>query len=225
MGSSNMPARQRQTKMLYAEYKTLDACILLATDIADEHPGRNRHVRRNRRCAPSHRLGHGRSGWHQPRTDGHASGRSGNAETARIVVFGDRRILDKGAQEAGVELDLEMLAAPGAPSGERHAMVDLKHLAPDEVERGEATLKGGTFATTNFRKALEMADAGRADGVMFTPFNKKAMRYAYPGYDDEIRFVVDVTGFNGKVREFNVLEKVWNARVTSTFRSRTSRRI
>ncbi|KHJ55227.1 4-hydroxythreonine-4-phosphate dehydrogenase [Aureimonas altamirensis] len=136
-------------------------------------------------------------------------------EAARIVVFGDRRILDKGAQEAGVELDLEMLAAPGAPSGERHAMVDLQHLAPDEVERGEATLKGGTFATTNFRKALEMADAGRADGVMFTPFNKKAMRYAYPGYDDEIRFVVDVTGFNGKVREFNVLEKVWNARVTS----------
>jgi 4-hydroxythreonine-4-phosphate dehydrogenase len=41
------------------------------------------------------------------------------------------------------------------------------------------------------------------------------MRYAYPGYDDESRFVCDVLGFSGKLREFNVLEKIWNARVTS----------
>jgi 4-hydroxythreonine-4-phosphate dehydrogenase len=86
-------------------------------------------------------------------------------EAARLTVFGDRRILEKGAREAGA--------------------------------------------------ALEMAHRGEADAVCFTPFNKKAMRYAYEGYDDEIRFVVDVTGFRGKVREFNVLEKVWNARVTS----------
>ena len=30
--------------------------------------------------------------------------------------------------------------------------------------------------------------------VFFTPFNKQAMRFAYPGYDDEIRFVRDVLG-------------------------------
>ena len=41
------------------------------------------------------------------------------------------------------------------------------------------------------------------------------MRYAYPGYDDEIRFVSDVLSFSGKMREFNVLERIWNARVTS----------
>ncbi len=78
-----------------------------------------------------------------------------------------------------------------------------------------ATLAGGEFATRNFREALLLAGAGRANAVCFTPFNKKAMRFAYPGYDDEIRFVADVLGFTGKVREFNVLEKVWNARVTS----------
>ena len=35
-------------------------------------------------------------------------------------------------------------------------------------------------------------ESGRADAVFFTPFNKKAMRLAYDGYDDEIRFVRDV---------------------------------
>ena len=101
-------------------------------------------------------------------------------------------------------------------AAEKHVFIDLAHLDPADVDRGEATLAGGTFATTNFRTALQLADKGRKrSAVCFTPFNKKAMRYAYPGYDDEIRFVADVIGFTGKVREFNVLEKVWNARVTS----------
>ena len=136
---------------------------------------------------------------------------------AHLVVIGDRRILDEGAKAAGIDLDLETatLETFGAAGGERHVFIDLAHLDPAEVVRGEATLAGGTFATTNFRTALQLADQGKAGAVCFTPFNKKAMRYAYPGYDDEIRFVADVIGFTGKVREFNVLEKVWNARVTS----------
>ena len=138
-------------------------------------------------------------------------------ETAHLVVIGDRRILDEGAAAAGLTLDLEpaTLETFGKASGDRHVFIDLGHLDPADFARGEATLAGGTFATTNFRTALQLADQGKAQAVCFTPFNKKAMRYAYPGYDDEIRFVADVIGFSGKVREFNVLEKVWNARVTS----------
>jgi 4-hydroxythreonine-4-phosphate dehydrogenase len=138
-------------------------------------------------------------------------------EAAHIIAIGDRRILDKGAHEAGVELDLAAAALDGLSSTDRsrHVFVDLAHLSPDQVTRGQATLAGGTFATRNFRTALELAQAGKADAVCFTPFNKKAMRYAYPGYDDEIRFVSDVLSFKGKVREFNVLEKIWNARVSS----------
>jgi len=136
---------------------------------------------------------------------------------AHLVVIGDRRILDEGAKAAGLTLDLEpaTLETFQQAGRQRHVFIDLGHLDPADVARGEATLAGGTFATTNFRTALQLADEGKADAVCFTPFNKKAMRYAYPGYDDEIRFVADVIGFSGKVREFNVLEKVWNARVTS----------
>ncbi len=138
-------------------------------------------------------------------------------DAAHIVAIGDRRILDEGAACAGLTLDLAsaLLENFEAAGTARHVFIDLGHLSPDDVERGEATLAGGTFATRNFRTALELAHHGRAQAVCFTPFNKKAMRFAYPGYDDEIRFVADVIGFTGKVREFNVLEKVWNARVTS----------
>ena len=63
----------------------------------------------------------------------------------------------------------------------QHVFIDLAHLDPADVDRGEATLAGGTFATTNFRTALQLADTGRAQAVCFTPFNKKAMRFCLSG--------------------------------------------
>jgi len=138
-------------------------------------------------------------------------------DAAHFVVIGDRRILEEGAGVAGVALDLDYRAPADFSTdvADRPVFVDLGHLDPADVTRGEATLAGGRFATENFRFALHLAYEGRVDGVCFTPFNKKAMRYAYPGYDDEIRFVSDVLSFKGRMREFNVLERVWNARVTS----------
>ncbi|MGH6763658.1 MAG: 4-hydroxythreonine-4-phosphate dehydrogenase PdxA [Phyllobacterium sp.] len=136
---------------------------------------------------------------------------------AHFIVIGDRRVLQEGAAVAKVALDVDYRSENdfSTEPAERPVFVDLGHLDPADVTRGEATLVGGNFATRNFRFALLLANAGRADGVCFTPFNKKAMRYAYPGYDDEIRFVSDVLSYKGKMREFNVLERIWNARVTS----------
>ena len=132
------------------------------------------------------------------------------------MVFGDRRILDEGAKIAGLTLDITVVAPGSAFDATlRPVFVDLGNLAPADVKRGEATPEGGAYALENFRRALTMAHEGAADAVCFTPFNKKAMRYVYPGYDDEIRFVSDVIGFTGPAREFNVLENLWNARVTS----------
>lgn len=135
---------------------------------------------------------------------------------ARIIVFGDQRILDEGARIAGVTLDIAVVAPDAAyDASQRPVFVDLGHLAPQDVKRGEATPEGGAFALENFRRALVMANEGKADAVCFTPFNKKAMRYVYPGYDDEIRYAADITGFTGAAREFNVLDNLWNCRVTS----------
>ena len=135
---------------------------------------------------------------------------------ANIVVFGDRRILEEGAKVAGLTLDVSYVSPEADFDATlRPVVIDLKHLSPADVKRGEATVEGGAFALENFRRALVMAQQGKADAVCFTPFNKKAMRYVYPGYDDEIRFISEVIGFNGHAREFNVLGKLWNARVTS----------
>jgi 4-hydroxythreonine-4-phosphate dehydrogenase len=60
-----------------------------------------------------------------------------------------------------------------------------------------------------------MARDGRTHAVCFTPFNKNAMRLAHPVYDDEISFSANLVGFDGLASEFDVLDRLWNARVTS----------
>jgi 4-hydroxythreonine-4-phosphate dehydrogenase len=121
---------------------------------------------------------------------------------ARLVVIGDRRVFDAGAKVAGVTpRDLEF--------------VDLANLDPATVQRSVASKAGGQSALANYRHALRMVADGKAQAVVFTPFNKQAMRMADPSYDDEIRFTARVLGFEGAATEFNILEGLWNARVTS----------
>lgn len=122
-------------------------------------------------------------------------------DAARVVVIGDRRLFDDGAKVAGV-----------SPQVEFH---DLKNLDPKNIRRGVATRAGGESAQANYRHALRMVVDGKADAVCFTPFNKQAMRMAEPTYDDEILFTSNAIGFKGLATEFNVLEGLWNARVTS----------
>jgi 4-hydroxythreonine-4-phosphate dehydrogenase len=136
---------------------------------------------------------------------------------ANLVLFGDFRILEQGAKIADVGVDVDVVSSEEEipEHASRPVFIDLKNLGLDQVTPATATLEGGLFATENFRRALLLAQSGRADAVFFTPFNKKAMRLAYEGYDDEIRFVRDVLKTSIAASEFNVLGKLWNARVTS----------
>jgi 4-hydroxythreonine-4-phosphate dehydrogenase len=138
------------------------------------------------------------------------------AANARLVVIGDRRVLDDGAKVAAVRLDLKNLSPDTDFSKEHGAVfIDLGHLDPSSIEPSTATAEGGRFALANYRHALTLARDGRTEAVCFTPFNKKAMRLAHPAYDDEISFSAGVVGLDGPASEFNVLGGLWNARVTS----------
>src|SRR4051812_41640027 len=96
---------------------------------------------------------------------------------ASLVVVGDRRVLERGAAESGVSLDIDVRGPDGAAApGSRPVLIDLGHLDPHGIEQGVASAAGGRFALDNFNRCLDLAAAGTAAAVCFTPFNKAAMR-------------------------------------------------
>jgi len=136
---------------------------------------------------------------------------------ALIIVLGDKRVLDRGAAIAGVTLDLTVVG-PGDTlplDSQRPVLVDLGHCDPATIETAVAQVAGGRAALENFKTALGLAKAGIVDAVTFSPFNKAAMRMAHGSYEDEIVFTAEMIGFDGQAKEFNILDGLWNARVTS----------
>jgi 4-hydroxythreonine-4-phosphate dehydrogenase len=131
---------------------------------------------------------------------------------ARFIVVGDWRQLAQGAAQAGTAVDL-----PGPedadPRGD--AFVNTVNLDPDTVTIGVASEITGRAALENFAAALNICKRGGADAVCFTPFNKYAMRLAQPDFVDEIGFIKRTLGIEAEGSEFNVLDELWNARVTS----------
>jgi 4-hydroxythreonine-4-phosphate dehydrogenase len=136
---------------------------------------------------------------------------------ARLIVIGDRRVFDDGARVAGVKPLLKTVGSGAGlrADGDEPLFVDLAHLDPARIARGVASEAGGSFALANYRYALSLARDAQVDAVCFTPFNKRAMRLARAAYDDEIAFSAEVVGLTTPASEFNVLDKLWNARVTS----------
>lgn len=132
-------------------------------------------------------------------------------EAADFLVIGDRRHLAQGEEEAGVQLDLPTFA--GTLQGA--AFLDLAHGEQAAIEIGRSSAAGGRVSLANFGTALRLAASGAADAVTFTPFNKHANRLADPSYVDEIGFIQRFIGTDAEGSEFNVLDEVWNARVTS----------
>lgn len=142
---------------------------------------------------------------------------SETAREATFLVFGDRRLLAAGEAVAGISLDLPVVSAAdvGSARPQGTVFVDLANMDPDDVTPGTASAAGGRAALENFRCATLAANEGLADAVFFTPFNKHAMRLAEPDYVDEIGFLTRTIEADRDGSEFNVLDEVWNARVTS----------
>lgn len=138
------------------------------------------------------------------------------AALATIVVVGDRRVLERGAERAAVRLDVATVQkADDAKVLASPVVLDLENADPHLIEVGQISEYAGQSALANFRTALDLARDGIVDAVTFSPFNKAAMRCADPGYVDEIEFVKHHLRTDDSGSEYNILPGLWNARVTS----------
>lgn len=136
---------------------------------------------------------------------------------ARFIVIGDRRLFDVGARTAGLTPDIPTVGSldEALEPTDGPVFVDMRNCDPASIAVGEVSRDGGASAVANFRAGIGLAGAGKIDALCFTPFNKGAMRLAHPTYTDEIVFLDEVLGIEGTASEYNIMNGIWNARVTS----------
>jgi len=138
-------------------------------------------------------------------------------DQANLLIVSDARVFRAGCEVTGLEVPVREIAAiegadyvDGMPN-----LLDLPAIDPAETPRGEVSVAAGAAVLTWFGRALDLATAGQVDGICFMPFNKQAMLKAGLGAEDELQWARARLGYEGRASEFNVVDGMWNARVTS----------
>ena len=83
------------------------------------------------------------------------------ADAVRLLIIGDRRIFDRGAEIAGTRLVAAQIhedELPHVPPGQ-HRFLDVRSVDPATVVTGRTGEPGGASALANFRKALDLGEA------------------------------------------------------------------
>ncbi len=139
------------------------------------------------------------------------------ADAARLLVIGDARVLAMGAKDAGVALRWKACATPEDVdwSSPEVPIIDLGNVDPARIERGKVSAESGRLTGETLKVMIDLALAGRLDGITFAPLNKAALHAGGWKFHDEHQMFAKLTGHQGFHGEMNVLDDKWMSRVTS----------
>ncbi|MFJ5160037.1 4-hydroxythreonine-4-phosphate dehydrogenase PdxA [Pantoea sp. NPDC088449] len=127
------------------------------------------------------------------------------ARKANVTLIANMPALEAAARSKGVALPTatDWLSIPQWPGLHRH-------IAPAQVSEDN-----GVFILESLKIGVEMVASGQSDALCFGPLNKGAMRLGGMQQEDEMRWLANELNYQGVCGEFNVLDKLWTARVTS----------
>jgi 4-hydroxythreonine-4-phosphate dehydrogenase len=139
------------------------------------------------------------------------------ADAANLVVIGDARVLEMGARDANVALDIRRIERPedAVKVKDGVAVVDLGNIDPSRIPRGQISAESGRLTGETLKHMIELALAGRIDGIVFAPLNKAALHAGGWKYNDEHIMFARLTNHQGYHGEMNVLDNKWMSRATS----------
>lgn len=137
-------------------------------------------------------------------------------KTGRVVLFGDRRVLELGMQEAGTRIDYTPHADLAATAGSANLpLVDLGNLDPAAIAKGQVSAAAGKACIQALRRMIDHALAGELDAICFAPLHKAALHRGGSPFNDGAGLIASMTGFEGDFGEMNVIPQFSTFRVTS----------
>lgn len=139
------------------------------------------------------------------------------AATARVAVVGDARVLELGIRDAGVKLDWQRYGRIEDIDWSRSGvpLIDLHNIDPSAFKRGAASAECGRLTGDTLKAMIDLALAGRLDGICFAPLNKGALHNGGWKFHDEHQMFAKLTQHQGFFGEMNVIKEFSTFRVTS----------
>ena len=136
---------------------------------------------------------------------------------ANILIVSDQRVFRAGCELARLNPPVDVVSkiddlefTDGLPK-----LLDVPTIDPRDVPLGKVSVAAGRAVLECFGRALDLAKQGSVDGICFMPFNKEALLLAGMDAEDELQWAKRYIGSEGRASEFNVVDGMWNARVTS----------
>ena len=139
------------------------------------------------------------------------------ADAARLLIIGDARVLELGAGDARVDLRWRSYRSPEEVDWTRDdiPLLDLANIDPSTIKRGQVSPDSGRVAGETLAYMIDLALAGRIQGITFAPLNKAALHAGGWRFNDEHQMFAHLARQAGYFSEMNVLDGLWMSRATS----------
>lgn len=138
---------------------------------------------------------------------------------ANVVLVGDPWLWEDGQRIAGVRIACDPVQEVDAVrlrrDTSRLAFLAVDTVQSAQVQRGQAQAAGGASVLAVLDRCLAAAQAGHIDAICFAPLNKYAMKLGGLQHEDELHHFAEYFGVTGYFCEFNTLDSLWTARVSS----------
>ena len=139
------------------------------------------------------------------------------SDRANLLAIGDARVLELGISDARVSLPYTRHTSIDEVRYPRDdlALLDLGNIDPARFARGEASPESGKLTGDTLKAMIDLALAGKLDGICFAPLNKGALHKGGWKFHDEHQMFARLTDHNGFFGEMNVIKEFSTFRVTS----------
>ncbi|MGB6007682.1 4-hydroxythreonine-4-phosphate dehydrogenase PdxA [Castellaniella sp.] len=137
---------------------------------------------------------------------------------AKIVLIGDPWLWERGQAIAGVRVPtrpLDSLAQARQAPADLPLFVAVDTVRPEDVVPGQADAAGGASVLRVLDQCMDAALAHQIDAICFAPLNKHAMKMGGLRHEDELHHFAQYLKVEGYFCEFNTLDGLWTARVSS----------
>ena len=126
--------------------------------------------------------------------------------SARVLVIGDRRVLERAVSICQLPVRIRSIAHPSECQGDPGVidLMDLQNADPSSYQVGQVGALCGQAAFEYIAKSIELARAKLVDAVATTPINKESLKAANVPFIGHTEIFADLTGTVDPLTMFEV---------------------